>query len=90
VRQNEVDSFQWLIHMLTDLSFEYKRAKESGQIEGKYYCEINVYVTGVERTPKELKPLYRAKKENSNFGSTQPSFTADQLYGRHANLSDTL
>lgn len=84
VRQSDVDSFQWLIHMLTDLSFELQRSRESGQIERKYYCEMNIYVTAAEKTPKEVKPLYRGKKENANFGNSRPDFTADELYGKNS------
>lgn len=60
VRQNEIESFQWLVHMLTDISFELKTGKENGQIEGKYYCEINVYVTGCEKKPVEVPAMHRA------------------------------
>ena len=32
--------------MLTEVSYELKKGKETGQIEEHYYCEINIYVTG--------------------------------------------
>jgi len=33
VRQSEVESYQWFVHMLTDIAFELKRGRESKQIE---------------------------------------------------------
>lgn len=84
VRQNELDSFQWLVHMLTDLSFEVKRSKERNQIEKRYYCEINIYVTAVEKTALDVKPLYRPEKKAQNYFS-EPLFTADELYGKLLN-----
>ena len=35
VRHSDVDSFQWLVHLLTELSFEYKKAREAKSIEAK-------------------------------------------------------
>ena len=46
VRSDEVDAFQWFIHLLTDLQYEQKRLREAGQIEQRYYCEIHIFVTG--------------------------------------------
>ncbi len=88
VRQNEVDSFQWLIHMLTDVSYELKRARLTGQIERRYYCEINIFITGVEKEKKEVKPLYRPKKRFVN-ANIPPTFTADELYSRMLNPTVT-
>jgi hypothetical protein len=88
VRHTEVDSYQWLVHLLTELSYEMKRAREAKQIEKTYYCEINIYVTA---TPKENTKglpsagnathtkLKRAAKQLSDAFS-KPYFTADQLY----------
>ena len=91
VRQAEVDSFQWLVHMLTDLSFEMKKGKETHQIEKKYYCEINIYVTAADKAKKiEVKPLQRPAKElgvdESRAGlKIVPAFTADALYAEMMN-----
>jgi hypothetical protein len=79
VRQAELDSFQWLIHMLTDLSYELKSSKQNGQIDKSYYCEIHIYVTGVEKDAIPVAPLYRPKRI-FHPSSCRPSFTADELY----------
>lgn len=85
VRQNEMDSFQWLVHMLTEISFELKRARMANQIERRYYCEINIYVTGVEKEKKIAQPLYRSKRKFSNMPNCQPTFSADELYEKILN-----
>jgi len=79
VRQNEVDSFQWLVHMLTELSFELKKGKAMNQIDRSYYCEIHIYVTGVDRKPRPVLPLHRPKRQFYH-ASCKPTFTADELY----------
>jgi hypothetical protein len=82
VRANEVDSFQWLVHLLTELSFEYKKGRENGSIDAKNYCEFNIYITGVnEMKAAEIvpSPLYRAKRRLGN-DECKSLFNADQLY----------
>lgn len=76
------------MHLLTELSYEVKRAREAKQIEKTYYCEINIYVTA---TPKENAKglpsagtgthtkLKRAARQLSDAFS-KPYFSADQLY----------
>ncbi len=70
--------------MLTELSFELKKSKQNGQIERKYYCEINIYVTAVDKKPREVLPLYRPKKQFYT-SNCQPNFTADELYSKLLN-----
>ena len=72
VRQSELDSFQWLVHMLTDLQYELKKGRESGQITSKYYCEINIFVTGVEKTPKVSLYLFEILKIVISHVSANP------------------
>eukprot|EP01038_Epipyxis_sp_PR26KG_P010834 gene10834-14544_t len=84
VRQSDVDSFQWLVHMLSDLSFELKKGKTMNQIEKRYYCEINIYITGVEKEKKEVAPLYKPRKRYDT-SSVTPAFTADDLYALMVN-----
>lgn len=81
VRANEVESFQWLVHLLAELSFEFKKGRESGQIHPKFYCEFNIYVTGAGGDKKSTtdKPLYRAKRRLGNDAS-RALFSVDQLY----------
>ena len=81
VRANEVESFQWLVHLLAELSFEFKKGRESGQIHPKFYCEFNIYVTGAGGDEKSTtdKPLYRAKRRLGNDAS-RALFSVDQLY----------
>lgn len=92
VRAGDVDSFQWLVHLLTELSFEFKKGRENGQIDPKYYCEFNIYVTGASKpTGKDggyrmqdlhetaPSPLYRPKRKLGN-DQHRPLFSADQLY----------
>lgn len=82
VRQSEIDSYQWFIHTLTELSFEVKRARETKQIDPRYYLEINVYVTGTEKGKVEPKPFCRAKRPLGSDDGTgpQPHFQAEELY----------
>lgn len=79
IRHNEVDSFQWLVHLLTDISFELKKARASNQIERRYYCEINIYVTAVEKDAK-FAPLHNSKKQLQSKAGITPNFTAEELY----------
>lgn len=86
VRQNEIESFQWLVHSLTEISFELKKSRAANQIERRYYCEINIYVTAVEKEKLEVKPLSRApKKRFVSAGGVQPTFTAEDLYAKLLN-----
>ena len=81
VRQSEVDGFQWLVHMLTELSYELKKSLQHGQIEKRYYCEIHIYITGVAKDPIKVADLHRAKKVfNASSDDVSPSFSADELY----------
>ncbi len=41
-----VDDLRWLVHMLTELSYELKKRLQHRQIEKRYYCEIHIYITG--------------------------------------------
>lgn len=88
VRHNEIESFQWLVHLLTELSYELKRGRESKQIDSTYYCEMNIYVTAVPKTNSNglpstgtnpYKKLLRSAKTYSEAFS-RPYFTAEQLY----------
>ena len=82
VRQSEVDSFQWFIHMLTELSFEVKKARMAGQVDKRYYLEINIFITGVEKGTKEPQPFHRSQRVlGSPDGiGPQPYFQAEELY----------
>ena len=79
VRQNEVDSFQWLVHMLTEIQYELKRSRKTHQIERCYYCEINIYITAAAKTPKIPDPLHRTARKLGAGSSIPPSFTAEQV-----------
>ncbi|RYH29171.1 hypothetical protein EON65_09455 [archaeon] len=91
VRQNEVDSFQWLVHLLTDMAYDLKVARANNQIERRYYCEINIYVTAVEKDRKEVKSLYRPAKKRQYLSighhneKVTPTFTAEDLYAKMLN-----
>ena len=82
VRHNEIDSYQWFIHTLTELQFEIKKAREMSQIDQRYYLEINIYVTGAEKGRVEPKPFYRSKRPlgNESGEGPQPHFQAETLY----------
>ncbi|GMI05932.1 hypothetical protein TrVE_jg417 [Triparma verrucosa] len=78
VRQSDVDSFQWLIHLITDLEHGLKYDREQKQIGPQYYCEINIYITGAKKEPVPVKEL--RQKENTFTGAlTKPNFKAKQL-----------
>lgn len=78
VRQNELDSYQWLVHMLADLQFELHKSRSSNQVTSRYYCEINIYVTGVSKTPLVVSSLKRPSSLSA--GVSPPVFTADELF----------
>jgi hypothetical protein len=79
VRQGDVDSFQWLVHLLTELSYEYKKQREADQIQASFYCEFNIFVTAVEKDPKAPKPFQKPKRKYTG-NTTEPLFSADKLY----------
>jgi hypothetical protein len=87
VRQAEIESFQWLVHMLTEMSFDIYKGRHTKQIEPHYYCEVNIYVTGVDKkkTAKDFKPLRRPARKLDLEAEAQglnikPVFSPDQLY----------
>ena len=75
--------------MVTELSFELTSAQEANQIEPKYYCEMNIYITSVdENGPIPIKPLPCRRDlvlEAKARGFAEPAFTADQLYEKMLN-----
>lgn len=87
IRQSEVESFQWLVHLLTENSYELKRARATNQIDRRYYCEINIYVTGVDNKKGliEGQPLFRPKRILQSNQQVTPTFTADALYAQMLN-----
>lgn len=85
VRQNEVDSFQWLVHLLTELSYELKVGRKTQQVDKKYYCEINIYITAAPKNPKPPQPLHRAARKLGVGSSIAPTFTAEELYAMMLN-----
>ena len=90
VRQNEVDSFQWLVHSLAELQYSLLRLRASGQVEQKYYCEINIFVTGVGKERVEAKPLFRPPSFSTNtIGNVKPAFLAEDLYGKEVNCKES-
>jgi ferredoxin-NADP reductase len=91
IRSNEIESFQWLVHLLTDLSFELKKSRLNNQIEKRYYCEINIFITAYDaKNPNpNPAPLYRAAKKKFSQLNVNPSFTADELYAKMLNPTVT-
>jgi len=79
VRQGDVDSFQWLIHLLTELSYEYKKQREANEIQSSFYCEFNIFVTAAENDPKTPMPFQKPKRRWTG-NATEPLFSADKLY----------
>ena len=79
IRQSEIDSFQWFIHMLCELSFELKRSRESKNIENRYYCEINIYVTQCDKD-YVATPLHQQSRYETVYHNIHPTFGADELY----------
>ena len=69
--------------MLSDLQYELKKGRESNQISNRYYCEINIFVTGVDTKPKEVPPLKRPS--SLSVGFSPPSFTPSELYAAMIN-----
>lgn len=81
VRQADVDSFQWFIHMLTEISYDLKKSRESNFIAKRYYCEINIYITACDKNPVKVEPMQRSSKLHAGgYQKTVPSFTADDLH----------
>ena len=40
----DIAGFQWFVHLLADIQYELIKARESGVIGPRCYCEINIYV----------------------------------------------
>lgn len=92
IRYNEIESYQWLVHQLTELCFTLKKGRYANQIEKRYYLEINIYVTGYDANEhlQDKSNLHRSKKNalhNVNINSTivSPTFQAEQLYEKLLN-----
>lgn len=83
VRQADIDSYQWLVHMLTDLEFELKKSREAGTVTTRNYCEINIFVTGVAKSPIEAGRLKRPSSLSPGF--SPPNFSADELFAALVN-----
>jgi hypothetical protein len=80
VRHQEIEAFQWLVHLLTDLEYELQRGRETQNIDTRYYCEINIFITGYDaKRPASWAPLKAGFKTYSE-AFIPPSFTAEQLY----------
>ena len=57
---------------------------QRAQIGPQYYCEINIYITGVGKEKVKAEPL--RTKENTYTGArTKPSFLASNLYAAMLN-----
>ena len=80
VRQGDVDSFQWLVHLLTELSYEYKKSREHDTIASSNYCEFNIFVTAVDKDTTKTPQPFQKPKRKYNSGGVQPLFNADKLY----------
>ena len=93
VRHNEIESFQWLVHALTELEFELHRQRQIGSVSSKHYCEINIFVTAYNaRSSYEPKPLHAASSTLQQFTGcsdesgrntnidVSPLFDAEELY----------
>lgn len=93
IRHSELDSFQWFMHMLADLSYELKRSRMRKQIDESYYCEMNIYLTQYDSKKPVTDPakltLHKRKTEAAYMTSSDlkaaPSFTADELYAKCMN-----
>ncbi len=93
VRHSEVESFQWFVHMLTELSYELRKSRALHQVEARYYCEINIYITGVNDTDTSetmtVKPMFRPSRplaqDAATVGVDPPLFTAEELYTKMLN-----
>mgnify|MGYP003385496747 CR=1 FL=1 len=57
VRHNEIESFQWLVHQLTELQYELHRQRQVGMVSPKHYCEINIFVTAYNARNTSFVPM---------------------------------
>jgi NADPH oxidase len=82
VKYDELESFQWFVHLLTEISFELKKNKDNHQIERHYFLEINIYVTSVPKAGEDAIPLPPLKRPVKKYSEANgiPTFTAEQLY----------
>src|SRR3546814_19396221 len=56
VRHSEIPAFQWFVHLLAELEYEMKRGRETNNIEQRYYCELNIFITGYDsKRPASMK-----------------------------------
>jgi len=86
VPQGDVDAFQWLVHMITDLQHGLKHQRETKQVGAQYYCEINIYITSAKKEPIPTTELEQAEKTYAN-AFTKPAFHAKQLHDMMMNPS---
>lgn len=91
IRHNEINAYQWVVHLLTELLYDLKKGKRSTAIAARYYCEVNIYVTGYNsnkadpdkttwdagKVPSER--LLRAPRVYS-ANDVPPTFQAEELF----------
>jgi hypothetical protein len=91
VRHNEIHAYQWVVHLLTELLYDLKKGKRNNAIAARYYCEVNIYVTGYKAdTRDETKtawdegkvPTERLLRPPRVYNNTDvpPTFNADELF----------
>ncbi|KAJ8599242.1 hypothetical protein CTAYLR_006216 [Chrysophaeum taylorii] len=72
----DVQAFEWFVRRVADLEYELLKARESGAVSARNYCEINIYVTRAPKTPEPVPPMMM----NAATTGESPSFTPEALW----------
>lgn len=78
----DVRAFEWFVRLLTDLEFELAKARKTGAVANRNYCEINIYVT---RPPEDAVPPPPMKSRPPKLFrrpgiDCEPQFAAEDLW----------
>lgn len=67
---------------VVELQYHLLKLRSTRQVESKYYCEINIFVTATPKEETSHLPLLRQSVVGVNSSSNiRPAFTAEELYG---------
>jgi len=91
VQHNEVDAFQWFLHLITELEHEHFKQKAGAGTDAarkdwnKYYAEIHMFVTRAPGSPVDVPPMVSAPKFIPPTEEHPPTFAVTDLYGAMRN-----
>jgi hypothetical protein len=93
VQHDEVDAFQWFLHLIAELEHTHFKQRQGATTDdarrewNKYYCEIHMFVTRAPPKKCEVKAMVSPSKFLPDSDDVRPTFTAEQLYAEMRNPS---